>query len=90
MSDDGHWHYASDIHGGAEEHHRHHDLENTDEHTARRITDLQSEVGVLRGQLADALARIEALEKSAPETQPAPEREFRLGQGWETERGGLS
>jgi hypothetical protein len=54
---DGHDHYDH-----AREHHRHYDLENDDEKTSRRITGLQGEVDVLRGELAAALERVGALE----------------------------
>ena len=43
-----HWHYASDIHGGAEDHHRHHDTER--------------EIEQLRRDLAAAVERIRELE----------------------------
>jgi hypothetical protein len=63
-----HWHYASDIHGGAEQHHRHYDLENETGAVERR---LREEVRELRGLLDNALERIAALEKSTPEARQA-------------------
>ena len=62
MSGDGHWHYASDIHGGAEEHHRHYDLERDDEAAQREIQRLQRDVDELRSLLDVALGRIRQLE----------------------------
>jgi len=53
----------------AEERHRHDDLENADEKAQRCITALQDEVDGLRGQLADALERIAALEMQAPQAR---------------------
>ena len=77
MSSD-HWHYARDIHGAAEEHHRHYDLERDiegskeHEHDAGKI-----HVGSSKGYLPDvltdlenrlqaALDRIAALERQTP------------------------
>jgi hypothetical protein len=51
-----HWHYADEIHGAAEQHHRHYDTE--------------SEIRGLREDLNRALARISDLE-SAPSRQQA-------------------
>jgi hypothetical protein len=42
-----HWHYASDIHGGAEEHHRHYDTEREIEQLRR---ELAADVRQLRSQ----------------------------------------
>jgi predicted nucleic acid-binding Zn-ribbon protein len=58
-----HWHYASDIHGGAEEHHRHYDLERDTERLSER---LREDVRELREDLAKALDRIAALERQTP------------------------
>jgi hypothetical protein len=55
MSD--HWHYADEIHGAAEQHHRHYDTE--------------SEIRGLRQDLNRALARISDLE-AGPEEEPEP------------------
>jgi hypothetical protein len=55
-----HWHYADEIHGAADQHHRHYDIE--------------SEIRGLREDLNRALARISDLE-SAPSRQQA-EREL--------------
>ena len=62
MSDNDHWHYAGDIHGGAEEHHRHYDLERDDETAQRDIRGLQEDVRELRSLLDNALDRIGELE----------------------------
>ena len=51
-----HWHYASDIHGGAEEHHRHYDDE-------REVARLRSQADGLREDLAAAETRIRELEE---------------------------
>jgi hypothetical protein len=56
MSD--HWHYADEIHGAAEQHHRHYDTE--------------SEIRGLREDLNRALARISDLE-AGPEEEPEPD-----------------
>ena len=69
--DDGHWHYAYDIHGGAEELHRHYDLERDDEAAQREIQRLQRDVDDLRGQLGGALDRIRQLEAATPEARQA-------------------
>ncbi len=53
----------------AERHHRHYDPENDGEKAQRRITALQDEVDGLRGQLADALERIRALEGQTPQAR---------------------
>jgi len=52
-----HWHYASDIHGGAEEHHRHYDTEREIEQLRRElaaavesIRELAADVRQLRSQ----------------------------------------
>jgi TolA-binding protein len=63
-AEQGHDHYDY-----ASEHHRHYDLENDDEKASRRITGLQDEVEGLRGQLADAIERIAALEKQTPQAR---------------------
>jgi len=54
MSED-HWHYVNDIHGAAEEHHRHYDLERTGDdlraelqRAFRLIHDLENDVMKLR------------------------------------------
>jgi chromosome segregation ATPase len=71
LSDNDHWHYASDIHGGAEQHHRHHDLEREDETAQRDIRRLQEDVRELRSLLDSALDRISELEAATPEAQQA-------------------
>ena len=78
MSDNDHWHYASDIHGGAEQHHRHYDLENGDEAAQRDIRRLQEDVRELRSLLDNALDRIGELEAERqadvqPDDDPEPE-----------------
>ena len=71
MSDNDHWHYVSDIHGGAEEHHRHHDLENAGEAAQRDIRGLREDVRQLRARLDNALDRIGDLENSTPDARQA-------------------
>ena len=71
MSDNDHWHYAGDIHGGAEQHHRHYDLERDDETAQQDIRRLQEDVRELRSLLDNALDRIGDLENSTPEARQA-------------------
>lgn len=59
MSD--HWHYASDIHGGAEEHHRHYSTESD-------VRELRSLVAGLREDLGRAEERIRELEENGGTT----------------------
>jgi len=54
-----HWHYASDIHGAAEEHHRHYDTES-------ELRELRSLVAGLREDLGRAESRIHDLEGQTP------------------------
>ncbi len=58
-----HWHYAYEIHGGAQEHHRHHDnesqlggLREDLRRAEERIRDLEDALGELRGQIRLASA----------------------------------
>jgi hypothetical protein len=71
MSDNDHWHYVSDIHGGAEKHHRHYDLENDTKSAHQDIRRLQEDVREPRSLLDGALERIRQLEGSTPEARQA-------------------
>jgi hypothetical protein len=53
-----HWHYINDVHGGAEQHHQHYDLENLCEGLRARIRDLED--------------RLYALECEIPKTEATP------------------
>lgn len=67
MSD--HWHYSSDIHGGAEEHHRHYDLERAIESARDRIRDLEQTIATYGETLDDLRNRVYVLEHSTPEAR---------------------
>jgi len=45
-----HWHYSSDIHGGAEEHHRHHDIE-------RELASLRNDMNILTERVRELESR---------------------------------
>jgi hypothetical protein len=64
VSDNDHWHYASDIHGGAEEHHRHYDLERQNER-------LHDELMQAVKRISNLEDRIASLEKSTPGARQA-------------------
>jgi hypothetical protein len=57
-----HGHYADEIHGAAEEHHRHYDTES-------ELRDLQSLVAGLREDLSRAEDRIRCLEAQTPQAR---------------------
>jgi hypothetical protein len=59
-----HWHYASEIHGGAEEHHRHYDEE-------RELASVRRDLDHVIADLRAALDRIGALEEQTPEARQA-------------------
>jgi hypothetical protein len=78
LSDNDHYHYASDLHDGAEKHHRHYDLEREDETAQQDIRRLREDVRELRSLLDGALDRIGELEAERhtdvqPEIEPEPE-----------------
>ena len=79
MSDD-HFHYASDIHGAAEEHHRHYDLENAIDSDKEReigaekiyVTGsgyLLEVIADLRSELQETRAKVEAMEQASAERE---------------------
>jgi chromosome segregation ATPase len=57
-----HWHYSSDIHGGADQHHRHYDLEREDDSLRQEIGNLREAAQSLSSELAAAFTRIGELE----------------------------
>ena len=71
MSDNDHYHYTSDIHDGAEKHHRHYALERADETVQQNIRQFGEGLRELRAELTSALERIRQLEGSTPEARQA-------------------
>lgn len=65
MSD--HWHYASDIHGAAEEHHRHYDEESKVAGLREDLGRAEARIRDLEDDLRDALERIRTLEDRQPD-----------------------
>jgi hypothetical protein len=53
MAED-HWHYVSDIHGAAEEHHRHYDEENRTTILEEMLREARDEIAKLREELVNA------------------------------------
>lgn len=66
-----HWHYASDIHGAAEEHHRHYDLERAIEELRGQVRELRAIMIEFGLELSEAQERIHRLEQQSPGVRQA-------------------